>query len=128
MNSKELYFQNNTGKKVSYLEHHTSQNFVHTSRFVLRESHGRCRDDDRTGRKFCLLCSRKRRSRTELSLAISVAICTTRRHRLLHDRTISISVEGTRSRGSKQPRGTEAVPHLYGRKVVRMLFQLGQKP
>lgn len=48
---------------------------------------------------------------TQLSLAISAAISTTRRHWLLHDRTIT--GEGARS-CSEQPCGSEATPRLVG--------------
>jgi hypothetical protein len=65
------------------------------------------------GQTLCLLCSPTKRSPTEFSLAISVVICTTQCHWLLHDR--SISGEGACLGGSEQACGSEAMPHLVGR-------------
>jgi hypothetical protein len=125
------------------------------TRYVLRESHGRCRDYNPTrprlcavslemklwqlwfaasavaktaaeaGRTLCLLCSPTWRSRTELSLVISVAICTTRRHWFLQNRSFCGKDAG--SGGSEQPWEVKRRSILLKDKVVRILFQLGQK-
>jgi hypothetical protein len=64
---RTLYFQNDTENKCSVLRtSHLHQSIEKLSKFckhvtetwyVLRESHGRCRDDNPTHPKFCAECS-----------------------------------------------------------------------